>query len=670
MNVLIPGLSRRGLIIKTSGVTFVVVRFLALPALLFTTHCFATAPYQQDSGSSGIVSIEVEEPSDNIPRGDHRWAASFPAGFSGEGALEAVPNADVNNDSDFTSVSPRLDYRIQFIKSGPHYVWIRALGVSANDNSLHVGLDGIAYATSVNMGDFGPQLGWHNALMNGSLAMIDVPAAGEHTLNLWMREDGVVIDKVVLTTRSGFSPTGVGPAVSPRAGAAAATSLLPIDLRGEVPEQLAVNLYLDNIAVSDSVTLTLSAFDADFADEGELLINNHPPIALFGDSAATANDDQTVAISVTTPAGYWQKGSNTLVFRHTRTAGFAIDGLEVAFGDGGTVEEGSATTDGVAAGSNGESVLLQLTGSTPEEASMRLDVVKPASATTAVVMIGVFDADFRDEGELIINDHPPLALFGDAASSDNDGNSVEVRLSSPASYWRDGENTLIFTHKRTTGYIVDSVGVAFASDARGELTNTPPSLSGTPVSSAVVGEPYGFQPTAGDEDGNKLTFSISARPPWAIFNPDTGRLSGVPGQLDLGDHRNISISVSDGSAMVSLPAFSIAVSEGGLVASEDLVDSTGSGGGARAGSVTLAWNTPGTREDGSPLGIDDISGYTLYYGTSPGAYPSSVYLAGGANTSVTFDNLPAGGLFFAVLTAWDRGKLQSGQSNMVEIRVN
>jgi hypothetical protein len=45
----------------------------------------------------------------------------------------------------------------------------------------------------------------------------EVPHAGLHKINLWMREDGAMIDKIVITT-SGQLPEDNGPAESPRGG--------------------------------------------------------------------------------------------------------------------------------------------------------------------------------------------------------------------------------------------------------------------------------------------------------------------------------------------------------------------------------------------------------------------------------------------------------------------
>jgi hypothetical protein len=45
-------------------------------------------------------------------------------------------------------------------------------------------------------------------------AQITVDAAGQHTLNVWMREDGARLDRLILTTDPNYTPTDNGPAES------------------------------------------------------------------------------------------------------------------------------------------------------------------------------------------------------------------------------------------------------------------------------------------------------------------------------------------------------------------------------------------------------------------------------------------------------------------------
>jgi hypothetical protein len=122
------------------------------------------------------------------------------------------------------------------------------------------------------------------------------------------------------------------------------------------------------------------------------------------------------------------------------------------------------------------------------------------------------------------------------------------------------------SHIRTYGNIVISVSDGKASTPLSAFSitvassNTPPTISGTPATTATVGTQYSFTPTAADADGGTLTFSITNRPTWATFSTTTGRLQGTPAAANVGTFSNIRITVSDGQDTAQLAAFSIVVS--------------------------------------------------------------------------------------------------------------
>ncbi len=89
--------------------------------------------------------------------------------------------------------------------------------------------------------------------------------------------------------------------------------------------------------------------------------------------------------------------------------------------------------------------------------------------------------------------------------------------------------------------------------------NAPPTISGTPSPTVLVGQAYRFQPTASDANNDTLTFIVTNKPTWAQFSATTGVLSGTPTVADAASYLNVAISVSDGKASASLPAFSIIV---------------------------------------------------------------------------------------------------------------
>jgi hypothetical protein len=89
--------------------------------------------------------------------------------------------------------------------------------------------------------------------------------------------------------------------------------------------------------------------------------------------------------------------------------------------------------------------------------------------------------------------------------------------------------------------------------------NTAPSISGVAQNAVTVGAAYSFVPVADDADGDSLSFAISNRPLWAVFDSSTGTLSGTPKASDVGVTSGIVISVTDGIDTVSLASFTISV---------------------------------------------------------------------------------------------------------------
>ena len=91
------------------------------------------------------------------------------------------------------------------------------------------------------------------------------------------------------------------------------------------------------------------------------------------------------------------------------------------------------------------------------------------------------------------------------------------------------------------------------------VVNTAPVISGTPKISTRIHDSYQFQPAASDSNNDKLTFSITNKPNWADFDPNTGRLSGIATELQT--NSDIVISVSDGMRQARLKALILLLKE-------------------------------------------------------------------------------------------------------------
>lgn len=179
-------------------------------------HPSFTPAYLQAADGDGLVVMEAEHAHGNTPQASHSWQLSTQGGQTGTGVFQALPNTGTNQNTDYVTMSPHLDFDIEFVQTGVHYVWIRGSGAGGGDDSLHVGFDGQAVVSADRMKGFGPALDWSQATMDGSVATIIVTSTDLHTLNLWMREDGFVVDKVVLTINPTYIPIGTGPEEIPQ----------------------------------------------------------------------------------------------------------------------------------------------------------------------------------------------------------------------------------------------------------------------------------------------------------------------------------------------------------------------------------------------------------------------------------------------------------------------
>ncbi len=171
--------------------------------------------------SGGLLVIEAEDFDQSVEVGGQSWSQSTSVGgYSGSGLVTASPNNGTNINAGYTNGgSPRLDYQSSFSTTGTYYIWIRGSSGSGSDDSAHVSLNDqvISTADRIAVGNGGNTgWAWKRSTMDNANASLTVPSAGEHTLNLYMREDGASVDRILLTTDNSYTPSGSGPAVSPR----------------------------------------------------------------------------------------------------------------------------------------------------------------------------------------------------------------------------------------------------------------------------------------------------------------------------------------------------------------------------------------------------------------------------------------------------------------------
>lgn len=196
------------------------------------TYRSQTGDFDDDGVVEEIVVLEAESPLGTAPgsgdEANHYWETFHDTDASGWSAIAAYPNVSSGfgtkgHTGDSTN-GPRLDYDVQFGSGGDYQVWVRSKAPSSdagNSDSVHVGLadngnDPASYGGN-GVGHGGTTWGWASTVTSdGSDVVLDVPSSGGHTVQLWMREDGTQVDRIVLVRdpNSGtteYQPTGTGP---------------------------------------------------------------------------------------------------------------------------------------------------------------------------------------------------------------------------------------------------------------------------------------------------------------------------------------------------------------------------------------------------------------------------------------------------------------------------
>jgi len=223
---------------------------MCLLSFAWTVAGMAAEPFQQDGGVDGIVSMEAEHFDNKVDIGVNTWsevttATGFTAakGFSGGQGMLIGPDTALGGRSvntGYVTGSPHIDFQVNFVKTGIHYVWILAYGMDGNSDSAHAGLDGKEINTCDRMSGWNGAYQWSSNTMDSARSTFEVEEIGAHTVNIYMREDGMVFDKIVLTTNPDYTPADHGPAESSRGVPDYATGPIPADGATDLPRDVSL----------------------------------------------------------------------------------------------------------------------------------------------------------------------------------------------------------------------------------------------------------------------------------------------------------------------------------------------------------------------------------------------------------------------------------------------
>ncbi|WP_411827655.1 hypothetical protein [Luteolibacter sp. AS25] len=119
-----------------------------------------------------------------------------------------------------------LTYKVHFNTPGTYHIWARVYSTTSEDNGLHFGING-TWPDTAKRWQTVVKNKWHwrsaqrteqkHAGVPGILT-IEVPSAGLHKIQVSMREDGIALDKILLTNSKEYTPEETGPATMIKSG--------------------------------------------------------------------------------------------------------------------------------------------------------------------------------------------------------------------------------------------------------------------------------------------------------------------------------------------------------------------------------------------------------------------------------------------------------------------
>ncbi|MVF13150.1 hypothetical protein FT643_13495 [Ketobacter sp. MCCC 1A13808] len=192
----------------------------------------ATDASREFQEEGGLVVMEGENASlltaadTRPPFYGEAWKRVDIAGATG-GAVIQLPYMTVGVGREDHARGPRADYLINFSTAGTYYLWLRGQKSTNAIGSLYVGIDGELLDIGLlpvnnffkfrDLGDWKSRWQWDNSEKT-QVHAIQIDTPGVYTLNLWMRYNGLVVDKILLSNEAAFIPSDEGPAESPSNG--------------------------------------------------------------------------------------------------------------------------------------------------------------------------------------------------------------------------------------------------------------------------------------------------------------------------------------------------------------------------------------------------------------------------------------------------------------------
>ena len=160
--------------------------------------------------TDGQVVMEAEHAVGQVDRGGRSWLTQAElSGYVGSAYVSALPDTDLQFTNTYTLTSPELYYTINVTTTQTYTVWLRGYAANGAGDSVYLSLDN---QPAITLTGFAPRRwSWANTSIQGGVAAIEVTKPGLHILHVWQREDGLRLDRIILTTDNNYNPSGDGP---------------------------------------------------------------------------------------------------------------------------------------------------------------------------------------------------------------------------------------------------------------------------------------------------------------------------------------------------------------------------------------------------------------------------------------------------------------------------
>ncbi len=160
-----------------------------------------------------IIVMEAENYTD-LKTGTNgtNWRKAKMDGSSSGEVVIAPAGTSYSTASTAQSTAPVLKYNVNFPYTGSYSIWARVYAFNASNDSYHLGLDGSVKIEKIDMysnstADIYEEFTW----LHVNSKTLNVTSTGYQSLEVYLREPNLIIDKIILSLDDTYSPSDLGP---------------------------------------------------------------------------------------------------------------------------------------------------------------------------------------------------------------------------------------------------------------------------------------------------------------------------------------------------------------------------------------------------------------------------------------------------------------------------